>query len=91
MIPKKWIARVRDLAHWYKCWREYNDEMEMQKLVREKKAEKRKFLSFAIGGIDMKIKLLQTVMSEHEDISKALLEERDDGETTNDREHEIRA
>ena len=68
----EWIERVRDLAHRYKCWREYNDEMNMRKLIREKKAEERKSFSFAIGGIDMKIKLLQTEMSEHEDISKAL-------------------
>ena len=74
MIPKKWIARIRELAHSYKCWREYNDEMNMRKLVREKKAEKRQDFSFAIGVIDMKIKLLQTMMSEHEDISKALYE-----------------
>ena len=72
MVTKKWIARVRDLAHRYKCWREYNDEMGMRKLVREKKAEGRKSFSFATGGIDMKIKILRTEMSEHEDMSKAL-------------------
>lgn len=74
MTSAEWIARVRDLAHSYKCWCEYNDKMNMQELVRAKKAEERKSLSFAIGGIVMKIKLLQTVMSEHEDISKALYE-----------------
>ncbi len=74
MTSAEWIERVRDLAHRYKCWREYNDEMNMRKLVREKKSEERKSLSFAIGGINDKIKLLKTVMSEHEDISKALYE-----------------
>ena len=71
-IDKEWIERVRYLAHRYKCWRKFNDEMEMRKLLREKEAEEHKSLSFAIGGIDMKVKLLQTVMSEHEDISMAL-------------------
>lgn len=72
MTSAEWIERVRDLAHRYKCWREFHDEMNMRKLVRERKSEERKSFSFAIGGIDMKIKLLQTVMSEHEDMSKAL-------------------
>ena len=72
MITREWIKRVRDLAHMYKCWHEYNDEMNMRELVRKKKAEEHKSLSFAIGGIIMKIKLLQTVMSEHEDTSKSL-------------------
>ena len=63
---KEWIERVRDLAHGYKCWRGYNDEANMRKLEREKR------LSFATGGIDDKIKLLKTVMREHEDISRAL-------------------
>ena len=74
MTSAEWIERVRDLAHRYKCWREYNDEMNMRKLVREKKAEERKDFLFAIGRINDKIKLLQTEMSEHEDISKALYE-----------------
>lgn len=74
MMAKKWIERVRDIAHRYKCWREYNDEMNMRKLERKKKSEERKRLSFEIGRINDKIKLLQTVMSEHEDISKALYE-----------------
>ena len=72
MITREWIERVRDLAHRYKCWREYNDEMNMRKLEREKKSEERKSLSFAIGRINDKIKLLKTVMREHEDISRAL-------------------
>ena len=71
-ITNECIKRIRDLAHRYKCWREYNDEMNMRKLVSERKSEERKSFPFAIGGIDMKIKLLQTEMSEHEDISKSL-------------------
>ena len=74
MMTKEWIERVRDLAHRYKCWRGYNDEANMRILEREKKSEERKSLSFAIGRINDKIKLLQTQMSEHEDISKALYE-----------------
>jgi len=72
MITREWIERVQDLAHRYKCWRGYNDEANMRKLEREKKSEERKSLSFAIGRINDEIKLLKTVMSEHEDISKAL-------------------
>lgn len=72
MMTKEWIARVRDLAHIYKCWRGYNDEANMRKLEREKKSEERMSLSFAIGRINDKIKLLKTVMREHEDISMAL-------------------
>ena len=69
---KEWIERVRDLAHSYKCWRGYNDEVEIRKLEGEKKSEERKRLSFAIGRINDEIKLLKTVMREHEDISRAL-------------------
>ena len=69
---KEWIVRVRDLAHRYKCWREYNDEMEMRKLEGDRNDAKYKGYPVTTGLLDMQIKLLQTEMSEHEDISKAL-------------------
>lgn len=71
---KEWIERVLDLAHRYKCWRGYNDEANMRKLERDRNEAKYKGFPVATGMLDMQIKLLQTEMSEHEDISRALYE-----------------
>ena len=70
---KDWIARVKDLAHRYECWAKNIDRIEVGNLRRVYDLEMKKRLPI-IGTIEMKLDLAETVMREHEDMSRAMYE-----------------